>query len=316
MKQHLCVHGLNIRVETEFEYLLQLLKRDYGIFFVEQKVDVADIIIRVVKGDGDKKRGIITPMDNLCIISEESMFFFIKTMSDESFYKRDFRKYFTAFISWNLFLARNALCFHSSCVSKNNIGIIFMGESGCGKTSLAVEMGVNGYDYMSNELTFISSEIDNVYIYGMPQEINLGAEALDWFEKNYPERFCLLENEGMLKLEFTEKNKRIYSQRIFEKVSTSCYEGIIIFPEPDLYAEVPFFEKVPPENLAIQLMRYFLFPSEWKFRPYIDEDLLEKLENIFIDIANKIPAYHFRWTKNHEQNRKVIEKIINNNTYM
>ena len=148
----------------------------------------------------------------------------------------------------------------------------------------------------------------------MPQEINLGTGALNFFEKNYPERFCCSETtDSILNKEFTEKNKRVYSQKVFNEVDTNCRGGIIIFPEPDLYAKIPSFERVPPESVAIQLMSYFLFPSEWKFRPYIAGDFLERLEKIFIQIAKCMPAYHFRWIEDHRQNRRAIEKIIHNN---
>ncbi len=310
MKQYLSVHGIKIQLETELDYLLSLLKRDYQFFFVGYEFIKADINVKVFAGETEQEEFFRTPMGNCCLIDNSSIVFYVKEDNDKKFYRREFRKYFTAFISWKLYTNENAICFHSSCVSRNNIGIICMGESGSGKTSIAVELGLNGFDFMSNELTFVSYNEGKVKLLGLPQEINLGDGALEWFEGRYPERFGLLREKNTGNVEYSEKKKQIFDQRLFDRIRASCNDGIILFPEQDFNLETPVYERIPHENVAIKMMEFFLFPSEWCFRPKIKGERIDELESIFKGIARMIPAYHFRWTRDHEKNRKAICQII------
>lgn len=45
---------------------------------------------------------------------------------------------------------------HSSCVAKNGLAYLFLGKSGAGKTTISTTLGRVGFDYMGDDLTFIS----------------------------------------------------------------------------------------------------------------------------------------------------------------
>ena len=47
-------------------------------------------------------------------------------------------------------------CLHASCVSKNGYAYLFLGKSGEGKTTISAILGNAGYEYMGDDLVFIS----------------------------------------------------------------------------------------------------------------------------------------------------------------
>jgi hypothetical protein len=47
-------------------------------------------------------------------------------------------------------------CLHASCVAKNNRACLFLGKSGEGKTTISTILGKAGYEYMGDDLVFIS----------------------------------------------------------------------------------------------------------------------------------------------------------------
>lgn len=47
-------------------------------------------------------------------------------------------------------------CLHASCVSKDNLAYLFLGKSGDGKSTISQIMTESGYEYMGDDLTFIS----------------------------------------------------------------------------------------------------------------------------------------------------------------
>ena len=47
---------------------------------------------------------------------------------------------------------------HSACVAKNGFAYLFLGKSGYGKTTISTLLGKAGFDYMGDDLTFISRD--------------------------------------------------------------------------------------------------------------------------------------------------------------
>ena len=63
---------------------------------------------------------------------------------------------------------------HASCVSKNGYALLFPGKSGEGKTTISVILGEAGYEYMGDDLVFISQdEAGEVMINGFLTKIKL-----------------------------------------------------------------------------------------------------------------------------------------------
>lgn len=63
-----------------------------------------------------------------------------------------------------LFIQRNLMIIHGSCVSNDKGAIVFAGESGMGKSTIAEVMKLKGYKYMSDDLSAIKIDKEEVYI--------------------------------------------------------------------------------------------------------------------------------------------------------
>ena len=83
---------------------------------------------------------------------------------------------------------------HSACISKNGEATLLIGEAGSGKTSLAVNLCNDyGYSLVSNDMTLIGSEEDEIYVYGGTKFLNLRYLSV---ESNMPFLKYLFNNES------------------------------------------------------------------------------------------------------------------------
>ena len=83
---------------------------------------------------------------------------------------------------------------HSACISKNGEATLLIGEAGSGKTSLAVNLCNDyGYSLVSNDMTLIGSEDDEIYVYGGTKFLNLRYLSV---ESNMPFLKYLFKQEG------------------------------------------------------------------------------------------------------------------------
>lgn len=83
---------------------------------------------------------------------------------------------------------------HSACISKNGEATLLIGEAGSGKTSLAVNLCNDyGYSLISNDMTLIGSEEDEIYVYGGTKFLNLRYLSV---ESNMPFLKYLFNNES------------------------------------------------------------------------------------------------------------------------
>ena len=83
-------------------------------------------------------------------------------------------------------------CLHSSCVSKDGYTYLFLGKSGEGKSTISYIMAKNGYEFMGDDLVFISKNkdddiiIDALLIKPKLQNMELGRkEAIDIIKKHH-----------------------------------------------------------------------------------------------------------------------------------
>lgn len=83
---------------------------------------------------------------------------------------------------------------HSACISKNGEATLLIGEAGSGKTSLAVNLCNDyGYSLVSNDMTLIGSEENEIYVYGGTKFLNLRYLSV---ESNMPFLKYLFNNES------------------------------------------------------------------------------------------------------------------------
>lgn len=70
---------------------------------------------------------------------------------------------------------------HASCVAKKGKGLILLGPSRSGKSTLAMALAQAGFQLLSDDRTFCFLHGDKVGAYGLPRPLKLRHEASGWF---------------------------------------------------------------------------------------------------------------------------------------
>ena len=84
---------------------------------------------------------------------------------------------------------------HSACVEKNGKALLIVGESGSGKTSLAINLCLKkGYSLVSNDMSLIGIENDELFVYWGTKFINLRLESV---RSNMPELLELFRDKKL-----------------------------------------------------------------------------------------------------------------------
>jgi hypothetical protein len=71
---------------------------------------------------------------------------------------------------------------HASCVAKDQRGLLLVGPSRSGKSTLAMALIEAGFRLLSDDRTFCSLKHDKLLAFGMPRPLKLRREAATWFE--------------------------------------------------------------------------------------------------------------------------------------
>lgn len=83
---------------------------------------------------------------------------------------------------------------HSACVEKDGRAILIVGEAGSGKTSLAINLCMHyGYNLISNDMTLIGNQNNELYVYGGTKFINLRLESV---KANMPQLEYIFKNKN------------------------------------------------------------------------------------------------------------------------
>jgi hypothetical protein len=71
---------------------------------------------------------------------------------------------------------------HASCVARDQRGLILIGPSRSGKSTLAMALTETGFRFLSDDRTFCSLRRDKLLAWGLPRPLKLRREAAAWFE--------------------------------------------------------------------------------------------------------------------------------------
>ncbi len=70
---------------------------------------------------------------------------------------------------------------HCACVVKDQLGLLIHGDSGAGKSTLALSLSLNGFSYLSDDCTYISSSESRLRCWGSSAPLKLLPEAKEYF---------------------------------------------------------------------------------------------------------------------------------------
>lgn len=308
------IYGVIVKVITreKFEFEDSLLV-DYGSFLLTENkfVNNIDLYFYVGMNEPFMKKGILSLCGNTVNITDNKYEFNGNELSNENFYVNDFRPYFTTAIYYLLFKTNNNILIHSSCVQYEDDVILFVGESGSGKSSLALKSILEGAKYFSNDLTFLHSKNGEIIASAMPQEMNIGEQAYNWFKTNVSnfDDFC---SNKFIKYAHKKKKICIHPNKLIKGNTMQGTVRMIIFPEPVLSSENhPFFEKVD-RNVAFRKLLTQVQPMSKKgFSPFIEKhNFINVINNIF-ENDNNVNYYNLYWCKNHNANFELLLELLN-----
>jgi hypothetical protein len=72
---------------------------------------------------------------------------------------------------------------HASCVAKDQRGLVLIGPSRSGKSTLAMALTEAGFRLLSDDRTFCSLKQDKLLAWGLPRPLKLRREAGAWFDE-------------------------------------------------------------------------------------------------------------------------------------
>jgi hypothetical protein len=70
---------------------------------------------------------------------------------------------------------------HCACVVKDGLGLLLGGESGAGKSTMALSLSRNGFSYLSDDCTYLSRTGTGVRAWGLPTPMKLLPDAVSYF---------------------------------------------------------------------------------------------------------------------------------------
>ena len=80
-------------------------------------------------------------------------------------------------------LRRNIFCVHAAALSKDNIGFLFPGRSGSGKTTISISLVKSGYKFLSDDYPLIRSYNSNCEILAFPQRLKIRADTFGQYSE-------------------------------------------------------------------------------------------------------------------------------------
>jgi hypothetical protein len=70
---------------------------------------------------------------------------------------------------------------HCSCVVKNNKGLLLLGPSHSGKSTLATALALSGFEFLSDDRAYCALRNGSLQAWGIPNFLKLRPEAQSWF---------------------------------------------------------------------------------------------------------------------------------------
>lgn len=175
---------------------------------------------------------------------------------------------FIFFLLHSILSMNGKFCLHASCVSKNDKAYLFLGKSGEGKSTISYILARQGYEYMGDDLVFISKNSDEqIVIDALLCKIKLkdkkrDKESIDMIKNDHVAYSYRRQLGGILKLQRTEASEKsslipVSGTEVFAWLM-GAGNNIIIQYYPELWMEI--CEKVtalPAFSLLFADKRYF-----------------------------------------------------------
>lgn len=177
--------------------------------------------------------------------------------------------------------------FHASGISNGKKSIMFLGDSGNGKSTLAAILMANGFDVLADD--FLPVESKNSHLCSFPAAISVKKQAIDILSEIFPEL----------------NDAREYSYPTFDKT-------VRYLSNPDWAIGIP--KKVPCKALVFikydpgSDLKFNNLPKDIAFQKLIPDSWISPLgknAERFLDWFAKLPCYQLTYS----DNRKMADTV-------
>ncbi len=284
----------NLRINSEIELPLLDISSSTSAD-VEISVDNSLALPSEYKGSNFFTK---TTLDSVFYFKKNIGLFFIKKDSikikpDCNEFDADFSRVMLGLPFGYLLMLNSKLTLHASAVMKNNKGIIFMGKSGMGKSTIAYDLLLKNFKLITEDICAIdNSEILHSFsLLKISNSSYLSDMSLFEVDK-YSFLTDSLGREG-----FKVKN------RFLSKKNNACLLAYVLLDTKIESVEI----KRVPLNQSIK----YIMNNTFKTHPIANDLLLKKNLKQVIDFSSKIEVYAVLCSKDnfHERNIKIYNHL-------
>jgi hypothetical protein len=196
-------------------------------------------------------------------------------------------------------IKRNICYVHAAAVSKNDLGMLFPGKTGSGKTTLSIILTKSGYKFLADDYPLISSKNSTFEIFPFPLRLKVRPDTL----KKFPEfQTYAMEKGARVKRPFIDIAE-IYSDCLIRKAELK----FIAFP-------ILTSGKSNYKQLSSEEALHRLLPCIFDPFPFVQKDtsIRKKLFEIAYTLVRDMKCYDLFVGKKITQIRKTIDDIFNN----
>lgn len=190
---------------------------------------------------------------------------------------------------------------HASCLARDDGGLVLIGPSQSGKSTLAMALTEAGFRFLSDDRIFCSIKQGKLLAWGMPRPLKLRREAAAWFEEFRDREPTDLQNGELV---FHCEPRRQFGQQRFPE----CTPRLLVFlerrqeasfsmtpmspsevrsrVETDLLAEAPEAIQKQMETID-ELMALPLWRLQYGGRPQV---IAERLASFWNDLECQSPS--------------------------
>lgn len=325
--QALNVHGVALLFESEFPQHLERLREDYGGFFVEDAA--TDPLLFVVATQpptidvGAPRAQFDGVLGDHFTVGERGVLLHGPQAGSPPAYEAEVRAYFTATVLNGLVTQRGGNLFHSSSVVGSHGAVMLAGAKKMGKSSLAMLCSLDGAEYMSNDMSVLTTQHDaGLSVMGLPQPISLAPGAMDWFSRRRAMAGIggasttldeSLDAMSRYVLEVGDKSRigRPLLSQFTTVRHTAAPLGALVFPEPGLTLAEPRARLLHRDEAAARLAMLAETFLKWSWPvPLSAEQLLDRSRSLILSAVDSVPSYHLQWCADHDRNIDLLRELV------
>ena len=271
-------YGFPVQIKSNEENVLRLAEQSWGTF--EQRFRDAPIEVRILVSDSLMKRRPAPPVfraqaNLLTMVADAHNFACCDLAAGFGFAciargtNKDYVRYhFLEALVYTLLDTRHLVAVHAACVAKDGHGVLLVGNSGAGKSSLAYACMRRGWTYVSDDASSLLRRKTGRVIVGNPQTFRFRPTAAILFP----------ELQGPMKVRNGKPTVEVKTENLrHSNIANECTVDYVIFLnrlEDDV--DAPSLAPVPRDEALRRLCQENVWPIELS----VQQERLDAIERL------------------------------------